>query len=143
MDGNQRFTIDEIADNGQPIASKEHAGLFVNQCGVIVRDNVPITIQEWIKTKNAGDLASYVDERTKDLLWQKLIAHFILPPEYAEFGADGTPIPGGLERRKRVKEWALMKMAEQFRNYKKTLYSKYVAKKITPEFTGVLEKLRE
>ena len=143
MDGNQRFTIDEIEDNGRPIAPKEHARMFVNQGGVIVRDNLPITIQEWIKPKNVGDLASYVDERTKDLLWQKLIAHFILPPEYEEFGADGTPIPGGLERRKRVKDWALSKMAEQFRNYKKNLYAKYVAKKITPNFTGALEKLRE
>ena len=37
-------------------------------------------------------------------LWEKLVAHFRLPPEYEEFGADGNPIPGGLERRKIVKE---------------------------------------
>ena len=71
------------------------------------------------------------------------MAHFRLPPEYEEFGADGNPIPGGLERRKIVKEWALSKMAELFRNHKKTLYQKYVAKKITPDFTGAFEKLRE
>ena len=119
--------------------------MFVNQCGVIVRDNLPITIQEWIKPKNAGEeFTSYVDDDVKDGLWQKLIAYFIVPPEYEEFEADGTtPIPGGLERRKKVKEWALMKMAELFQNYKKKLYAKYVAKKITPEFTGALEKLRE
>ena len=145
MDGNQRFTIDEIDDNGKPIASKKHATMFVNQCGVIVRDNLPITIQEWIKPKKAGeDFTSYVHDDAKDDLWQKLISHFILPREYEEFEADGvTPIPGGLQNRKKVKEWTLMKMAELFRNYKKNLYAKYVAKKITPEFTGALEKLRE
>ena len=68
MDDNKRFTIDEIEDNGRPSAPKEHARIFVNQCGVIVRDNLPITIQEWIKQKNAGDLASYVNERTTNLL---------------------------------------------------------------------------
>ena len=145
MDPNQRFTIDEIYDNGQPRASEKHARLFVNQCRVIVRDNLPITIQEWIKPKNAGEeFTSYVDDDAKDDLWEKLIAHFKLPPEYEEFEADGiTPVEGGLERRERVKQWALSNMAEQFRNYKKNLYLKYVAKGKTPEFTGAHEKLRE
>ena len=143
MDGKKRFNIDKIEDNGRPSLPIDNARVFVTQCGVIVRDNVPITIQEWIKPKNVEPSASYVDERTKDDLWEKLVAHFRLPPEYEEFGADGNPIPGGLERRKIVKEWALSKMAELFRNHKKTLYRKYVAKKITPDFTGAFEKLRE
>ena len=145
LDPNQSFTIDEIYDNGQPRASEKHARLFVNQCRVIVRDNLPITIQEWIKPKNAGEeFTSYVDDDAKDDLWEKLIAHFILPPEYEEFEADGiTPVEGGLERRERVKQCALSKMAEQFRNYKKNLYLKYVAKGKTPEFKGAHEKLRE
>ena len=71
------------------------------------------------------------------------MAHFRLPPEYEEFGADGNSILGGLEKRMIVKEWALSKMAELFRNHKKTLYRKYVTKKITPDFTGAFEKLRE
>jgi len=125
------------------MAPKKHATKFVNQCGVIVRDNIPITIQEWNKPKKAGDGVSYVDDRSKDDLWEKLMAHFNLPPDYNEIDADGTPIPGGLERRLRVKEFALKKMAEAFRNYKKTLYAKYVAKKKTPVFEGLLEKLRE
>ena len=125
------------------MAPKKHATKFVNQCGVIVRDNIPITIQEWNKPKKAGDGVSYVDDRSKDDLWEKLMAHFNLPPDYNEIDADGTPIPGGLERRLRVKEFALKKMAEAFRNYKKTLYVKYVAKKKTPVFEGLLEKLRE
>ena len=125
------------------MAPKKHATKFVNQCGVIVRDNIPITIQEWNKPKKSGDGVSYVDDRSKDDLWEKLMAHFNLPPDYNEIDADCTPIPVGLERRLRVKEFALKKMAEAFRNYKKTLYAKYVAKKKTPVFEGLLEKLRE
>ena len=49
----------------------------------------------------------------------------------------------GLENRAKVKEWALSKMAELYRNHKKSLYAKYVAKKKTPDFKGVNEKLRE
>ena len=131
MDATQRFTIEEIDDRGQPIVPEKHARMFVNQCGVIVRDNIPITIQEWKKPRNAGEeFTSYVDDVAKEDLWQKLIAHFILPPQYEEFEADGTtPIPGGLERREKVKERALSKMAELFRNHKKTLWAKYVANK--------------
>ena len=144
MEANQRFTIEEIDPVfGRPTGPLPHARMFVNQCGVIVRDNIPITVEEWFKPKDAGEEASYVSDNAKDDLWTKLIAHFILPPEYEEFEADGTtPVPGGLERRERVKQWALSKMAESFRNYKKKLYQKYVAKGETPKFTKSLERLR-
>ena len=143
MEGHQRFSIEEIAEDGQPIVPIQHARLFVNQCGAIVRDTIPITIQEWNKPKKAVDGVSYVDQRSKDLLWETLMAHFNLPPEYDEIEADGTPISGGLERRLRVKEWALKKMAEMFRNHKKRLHLDYVAKNKTPEFKGPLEKIKD
>ena len=143
MDPNQRLSIDEIAANGKPMEPKEHATKFVNQCGVIARDTIPITIQEWNKPTKSGAGVSYVDDRAKDDLWNKLMANFNLPPDYNEIDADGTPIPGGLERRLRVKEFALKKMAEAFRNYKKRLHTDYVLKKKTPVFKGVLEKLKD
>jgi hypothetical protein len=60
----QRFTIDEVNEDGEPIAPKENVHLFVNQCGVIVRDNIPITIREWNKPKLDG--VNYVNQRSKD-----------------------------------------------------------------------------
>ena len=42
---------------------------------------------------------------------------------------------------KKVKEWALKKMAEQFANWKKRLYKDFVLQEKTPEFTGAYEKL--
>src|SRR3954467_14369760 len=105
--------------------------MFTNQCRVLVRDNLPITIQEWNKSNEPGEESnSYVTDDAKDDLWQNLIAHFILPLEYEEFEANGiTPRSGGIEKRAKVKEWALSKMAELYRNHKKSLYTKYVAKK--------------
>jgi hypothetical protein len=42
------------------------------------------------------------------------MANFILPSNYYKFGDDGNEIPGGHERRRTVKEFALKKMAEAF-----------------------------
>jgi hypothetical protein len=63
--------------------------------------------------------SSFVDVRSKKDLWKMLMANFILPLEYHKFDDDGNEIPAGHERRRRVKEFALKKMAEAFRNYKK------------------------
>ena len=83
MDGNQRFTIEETDDSGELITLEKHWRMFVNQCEVIFRDNLPITIQEWNKSKKPGEESnSYVTDDAKDDLWQKLIEHFILPPAY-------------------------------------------------------------
>ena len=132
MADHQRFTIDEVTEDDEPMAPKENVQLFVNQCGVIVRDNIPITTREWNKPKVDG--VSYVDQRSKDLLWDTLLSHFNLPPE-----CDGED---ELERRLKVKEWALKKMATQFQTFKKRLYNDYIKKKRTPTFTGPLEKIK-
>ena len=106
MADHQRFTIDEVTEDGEPIAPKVNVHLFVNQCGVVVRDNIPITTREWNKPKVDDGSVSYVDQRSKDALWDTLLSHFNLPPE-----CDGEE---GLSRRMKVKEWALKKMATQF-----------------------------
>ena len=75
----QRFTIDEVAEDGKPIAPAKNAKLFVSQCGVIVRDSIPITIREWNNQKADG--VSYVEDRSKDMLWNTLMTNFTLPKE--------------------------------------------------------------
>ena len=146
MDPNQRFTIDVVDDvTGKPTHPEDNGRMFVSQCGVLVRDHVAITFQERNKPKKAGpEFTSYVNDEIKNNLWEKLISHFILPPEYEEFEADGTtPVPGGRERRERVKHFALSKMAELFRRHKNELYSNYVAVGKTPDWKGKYEGLRE
>jgi len=90
-----------------------------------VRDNVPISIQEWNKPKVG---TSYVDSRSKDFLWDTLKSHFTLPPECDEL---------------KVKDWALKKMATQFQTFKKRLYADYIKENKTPTFTGALEKIKD
>ena len=128
MADHQRFTIDEVTEDGEPIAPKVNVHLFVNQCGVVVRNNIPITTREWNKPKKAVDGVSYVDQRSKDLLWDTLLSHFNLPLEC---------------NRSKVKEWALKKMATQFQTFKKRLYNDYIKKNRTPTFTGPLEKIKD
>jgi hypothetical protein len=47
---------------------------------VIVRDSIPISIQEWNKPK-ADDGVTYVEDRCKEMLWNMLMTNFTLPPE--------------------------------------------------------------
>jgi hypothetical protein len=42
------------------------------------------------------------------------MANFILPLEYSKMDDDGNEIPGGRERRGKVKQYALKKMGEAF-----------------------------
>jgi hypothetical protein len=130
---NERFTIEEIAADGKPTAPKRTADRFISQCGVVVRDSIPISIQEWNKPK-ADDGVSYVDDRSKDELWNTLMTNFSLPPEV-------DPNSNVVERK--VKAWALKKMAEQFKNWKKRLHEKFVLKEKTPTFTGQYEKMKD
>jgi hypothetical protein len=70
----QHFTIDEVSANGEPLLPKSVANKFITQRGVLVRDMVLISIQEWNKPKAVkgelaeGDGVSYVSEIFKDKL---------------------------------------------------------------------------
>jgi hypothetical protein len=55
-----KYNINEVVADGEPIAPAQNARKFISQCGVIVRDNIPITIQEWNKPKEDREV-SYVD----------------------------------------------------------------------------------
>jgi hypothetical protein len=69
---------------------------------VIVRDMIPITVQEWNEPNKACLGDTFVNRKSKKDLWRKLMANFILPPEYSKMDDDGNEILGGHERRRRV-----------------------------------------
>jgi hypothetical protein len=124
-----RFDIVEIVQDGRPTAPDKAAKLFISQCGVVVRDCIPITVREWHKPK-AGEAEEghYVDDVAKRNLWRWLMAHFTLPPE--------ENLDEARKMEEKVKEFALKKMAELFKNHKKRLYQDFVKQKKTPDFTG-------
>jgi hypothetical protein len=76
LEEHERYRIEEIGEDGKPIAPVAHASKFTRQCGVLVRDNIPITIREWKKTKT--EPVSYVRKRLKNMLWKKLMVNFTL-----------------------------------------------------------------
>ena len=123
------MAIEFVAADGRPTQPVENYRKWVAQCGVLVRDTIPITIAEWNKPVKANVGASYVEQRIKDLLWDTLLTSFSLP----------EGLPENLE--KKVKEWTLKKMAIQFNSWKKSLWKKY--EKVTPDFTGHLEKIKD
>ena len=112
MNDHERYRIEEVDKDGQPIAPKDVAKKFVKQCGVVVRDYIPITIREWHGPRAEG--VSYVGPKGKENLWNKLMVNFTLPevdPDEEEPNEEDT------ERKKaaleeKVKQWALKKMAE-------------------------------
>ena len=129
--------IDVVSPEGRPLEPTKNANKFIHQCGVVVRDNAPISIQEWVKQKD--ETVSYVSDRMKEVLWNKVICHFTLPvfdtPEATKACLDA------------VQHYSLKKMAEQFNNYKKRLYVQYLDKmeedpEYIPDFTGTLEMQR-
>ena len=98
-----------------------------------VRDNIPISIPLWYKPAKPEGV-TYVTEGSKDDLWNKLIAHFTLPVL--------DTIKKTNDMTKKVKQFALKKMAEQFNKYKNRLYRAWVVHKKAPDFTGTLESQR-
>ena len=132
-----RYRIEEVGIDGEPLAPDDVAKKFVKSCGVLVRDNIPITVQEW--NRPSGERASYVGNIAKDRLFEKLMVNFLLP--ILEVNPDDE------ERVKeellnRLKKWALRKMAEQFKNWKKKLYNNYVKLDKTPNFDHGYAKIK-
>ena len=139
MKTGETYAIEFVSETGKPL---QHTSKFINQCGVVVRDNVPITVQEWKEPKKARLGFSFVDKRTKKDCWRKLMEHFILPPEYNKFDEEGNKIEENKERRRLVKQFALHKMADAFRKFKQNLAHDFVKQNKTPDFKGQYEKLK-
>jgi hypothetical protein len=149
----ERYRIEEIGEDGEPIAPAAHASKFTRQCGVLVRDHFPITIREWKKTKT--EPVNYVRKRLKNMLWNKLMVNFTLPaaPEVDRNEVDPNEEDSNEEDsddddrhlniiERKVKKWTLSKMALQFNNWKKRLYWEFESKEKTPVFTGAYEKTK-
>jgi hypothetical protein len=118
-----------VGVDGEPQAPNDVAKKFVKQCGVLARDHIPIIVQEWNRPSSGG--VPYVGDVTKDKLFDRLMLNFLLPrldvnPDEEEKANE--------ELLKRVKKFALIKMAEAFKNWKKKLYLKFVKLDKTPDF---------
>ncbi|KAI4980524.1 hypothetical protein ZWY2020_021009 [Hordeum vulgare] len=84
LDARTHYTFEVIFPTAEPKLPKNAADTFKKQCGVLIRDHVPISVREWNKRKGAAD-TDYVAERYKDNLWNDLMSHFNLP-EYETTG---------------------------------------------------------
>ena len=133
MSSDERFEIIEIARDGQPIEPIRTKNTFVAQCGVLVRDKIPISIHQWYKPKEEDPQVSYVNDMQKEDLWSELKANFTLPPEED---------PEKPVKEQLIKSCALKKIADLFRRWGKEL-KKFVIKEETPEFIGKYEKIRD
>ena len=105
--------------------------MFRHQCGVLVRDTIPISVRDWLKRKGANE-GDYVTDRYKESLWNELMAHFTLPEQ--EDPADMEKLT------KQVKHWTLKKMTELFVVWKKRLWNDYQMKKTPPVLEGYQAK---
>ena len=81
MRTDERYTIIEIDRAGQPIEPLRTKQKFNAQCGVLVRDMIPISIEQWLKPKDKDSQVSYVSDRQKADLWTALQENFTFPPE--------------------------------------------------------------
>ena len=135
MRSDERFEIIAIARDGKPIEPIQTRVAFRAQCGVLVRDKIPISIQQWLKPKKEDPEVptSYVSDKHKEDLWTTLKENFTLPPEED---------PEKPVKEELIKSHALKKMAELFRRWKNELKT-FVDKEETPEFTGRFEKIRD
>ena len=100
-----RYIISEFKiETGEPLGP--HKRKFVEHCGYLVRDRIPISIREWKKKINEPDV-SFVPDVDKNLLWNDILAHFTLQADdYDDINDD--------ELKELVRSWAMKKMATQF-----------------------------
>jgi hypothetical protein len=122
LEEHERYRIEEIGKDGEPTAPTAHASKFIRQCGLLVRDNIPIIIREWKKTKT--EPINYVRKRLKNMLWMKLMVNFTLlaAPEVDQNEVDRNEEDPNEEDsddddrhlniiERKVKKWTLSKMA--------------------------------
>jgi hypothetical protein len=114
------LVIQAVSASGEPTYPKANVTKFVNECGVLVRDHIPISTQEWHEPKKVKG-ASFVTNAEKDDLWTRLSSKFTLPTLATAAEIEALKL--------KVKKWALKKMGQQFNNHKKKLYNNYIKNK--------------
>ena len=62
MRSDERFEIRAIARDGMPIEPIRTKEAFSAQCGVLVRDKIPIRIRQWYKPKNEDPEVFYAND---------------------------------------------------------------------------------
>jgi hypothetical protein len=77
LDDTVRYRIIVVGVDGEPQAPDDVAKKLVKQCGVLVRDYILITVQEWNWPSSGG--VPYVSDIAKDKLFAKLMSNFLLP----------------------------------------------------------------
>lgn len=118
MRQDERFTITEIARDGQPIKPLRTKEAFSAQCGVLVRDMIPINIELCNEPKKEELLqVSFVEDRQKEDLWKALKVNFSLPEEEDPENLVIAPL---------IKSYALKKMEDLFRRWKNELKTTYI-----------------
>jgi hypothetical protein len=60
------LSIEEISRLGEPLLLKANAKAFTNQCRVVVRENIPITVRYWNNPKADG--VNFVSNSKKEEL---------------------------------------------------------------------------
>jgi len=94
-----------------------------------VRDRIPISAPEW-KKKPSAPHTIFMSDRDKSDIWTNIGHHFM-------FNTNND------ELKERIREWTMKKMATLFQAWKKNLYTKFVKKNETPNFsTKAYAKLR-
>ena len=109
-----KYNVEAIKPNGEPLAPKKIADKFVRQCAVLVKDQLPIYLQERREPAKPRPDLTFVDDRQKSLLWDTLMEHFTLPDHFTEANVQ------------KVKDAALRKMAVAFSNHKNRVWDQYV-----------------
>jgi hypothetical protein len=97
------LVIEAVSALGEPMHPKANARKFVIECGVLVRDHIPISIQEWHEPKKFKG-ASFVTDTEKDDLWTRLSSKFTLPTLATAAETEALKL--------KVKKWSLKKMAQ-------------------------------
>ena len=144
MGDQERYTIERVAEDGTPTAPPGVKNKMVKQCGVLVRDFIPITVREWHRPKEKGQL--YVSDEGKERLWRKLMVNFTLPAPEVDSDEEDPDEAEKIARKimeQKVKDWALKKMAELFKNWKKRLHTEFINKDKTPDFDKGYEKIKD
>jgi hypothetical protein len=73
-----KVIITEVDNDGTPTAPPGVQTSFVNQCGYIVRENIPINIKKWKITKKTDLPEDVVPDHEKNMCWEQMKLYILL-----------------------------------------------------------------